>query len=46
MWVTRGMPTPRRVSYHLGVPVRTIHGHDLEFIGPGDLVLAPYRQDS
>ncbi|MDE0169364.1 MAG: hypothetical protein OXS29_07585 [bacterium] len=39
MWVTPGIPTPRWVSYHLGVPVWTLDEAYIDRVGPDDLVL-------
>ena len=39
MWVTPGIPTPRWVSYHLGVPVWTIEERYIDMVSPDDLVL-------
>ena len=39
MWVTPGIPTPRWVSYHLGVPVWTIDERYIDLVGPDDLIL-------
>ena len=39
MWVTRGIPTPRWVSYYLDVPVWTIEERTVNDVGSGDLVL-------
>ena len=39
MWVTPGIPTPRWVSYHVGVPVWTIEERYIDMVSADDLVL-------
>ena len=39
MWVTPGIPTPRWVSYHLGVPVWTLEERYIDRVSEDDLVL-------